>query len=58
VFDVVANGATVPLRFDVAAGAHGKMTAYRKTVAVTDGVVVLELKPVQGEAIVSAIEVR
>lgn len=49
-FDVVANGATVLLRFDVAAGAHGKMTAYRKTVAVTvmDGFVVCGTQAGQG----------
>ncbi len=54
-FDVVVNGATVLPRFDVAAAAHGKMTAYRTTVTVTvtDGFVVLEFKPVKGEAIVS-----
>lgn len=59
-FDVIANGEKVLANFDVAAGANGTSTEHRRTISVnvTDGFVVLEFKPVKGEAVVSAIEVR
>jgi len=59
VFDVLANGQRVIEKLDLAATA-APLTAVTRTVdaRVSDGTLVLEFKPLQGRAIVSAIEIR
>ena len=59
VFNVLANGQTVVSNLDVAA-AKGTLTAYhqRFEVPAKDGIVILEFRPIKGDAIVSAIEVQ
>ena len=60
VFDVFANGQRVLANLDVAAAAGGALTAYQRSFEVNgmDGMLVLEFRPTQGDAIVSAIEVQ
>lgn len=58
-FDVVANGVTVLPDLDVAAQAGGPLKALTKTfeASVADQGLVLAFNPIQGEAIVSVIEI-
>ena len=58
-FDVVANGKRVLPAFDIAAAAGGTLKAVtrRLSVQVSDGTLRLAFVPVQGDAIVSGIEI-
>ncbi len=60
IFDVFANGQKVLANLDVAATAGGALIAYQRRFEVNgrDGMLVLEFRPIKGEAIVSAIEVQ
>ena len=60
IFSVFAGGKKVVSDLDVAAAAGSTLTAYKQRfeVIARDGMVVLEFRPTQGEAIVSAIVVQ
>ncbi len=60
VFNVLANGKKVVSDLDVAAAAGGALIAHQQRFEVTarDGMVILEFRPIKGDAIVSAIEVQ
>ena len=60
IFDVFANGQKIVANLDVAAAAGGALTAYQRRFEVNgrDGLVILEFRPIKGDAIVSAIEVQ
>jgi beta-galactosidase len=60
IFDVFANGQQMVTNLDVAAAAGGALIAYQQRFEVNgrDGMLVLEFRPIKGEAIVSAIEVQ
>ena len=60
IFDVFANGQKMVTNLDVAATAGGALIAYQQRFEVNgrDGMLVLEFRPIKGEAIVSAIEVQ
>jgi beta-galactosidase len=60
IFDVFANGQKMVTNLDVAATAGGALIAYQRRFEVTgrDGMLVLEFRPIKGDAIVSAIEVQ
>jgi len=60
IFDVFANGQKIVANLDVAAAAGGALTAHQRRFEVNgrDGLVILEFRPIKGDAIVSAIEVQ
>ncbi len=60
IFDVFANGQKMVTNLDVAATAGRALIAYQRRFEVNgrDGMLVLEFRPIKGEAIVSAIEVQ
>ncbi len=60
IFDVLGNGQTEVANLDVAAAAGGALIAHQRRfeVQAKDGMVVLEFRPIKGEAIVSAIELQ
>jgi beta-galactosidase len=60
VFDVAANGKPVLSKFDVAAAAGAPLTAVTRSfpATVTNGLIDLAFSPIQGDALVSAIQVE
>jgi len=59
VFDVAVNGVTAIKNLDVFAEAHGRLKSIDRTfpASAVDGEIVIEFRPVQGSAIVSALSV-
>jgi len=60
IFDVLVNGQKVLAHLDVGAAAGGVLIAYQRRFEVDakDGMVIIDFKPIKGDAIVSAIEVQ
>ena len=60
IFDVFANGQRIAANLDVAAAAGGTLTAYQQRFEVNakDGLLILEFRPIKGDAVVSAIELK
>ena len=60
VFDVTVNGKQVLKRFDIVATAGGPLKAIDRTVQARarEGALLIEFKPVKGEAIVSALAIE
>jgi beta-galactosidase len=60
IFDVFANGQKILANLDVAKVAGGALNAYqtRFEVNAKDGMVIIDFRPIKGDAIVSAIEVQ
>jgi beta-galactosidase len=59
VFDVFVNGKAVLKRFDIVTAAGGKLRAVDKSVQAKaqDGALLIEFKPVQGQALVAAVSI-
>ena len=59
VFDVAVNGKPVLKHFDVFAAAGGKLQAVDRSVRAEaqDGALVIELQPVRGQALISALSI-
>ena len=59
VFDVLVNGKVVLKHFDIAAAAGGKLRAVDKSfkAKAQDGALLIEFKPVKGQALVAAVSV-
>ena len=59
VFDVLVNGKAVLKRFDIATAAGGKLRAVDKSIQAKaqDGALLIEFKPVKGQALVAALSI-
>jgi beta-galactosidase len=59
VFDVFVNGKAVLKRFDIVAAAGGKLRAVDKSfqAKAQDGALLIEFKPVKGQALVTALAI-
>jgi beta-galactosidase len=59
VFDVLVNGKAVLKRFDILAAAGGKLRAVDKSfqAKAQDGALLIEFKPVKGQALVTALAI-